>query len=75
MRFWRQNVLTGKTRIFLNFMAVNTISRASEIIKTGKTYFSSNEFNIEVLKLLDREIAPNGYNLTIKATDNGLPAR
>ena len=34
-----------------------------------------DEFNIEVLKLLDREISPNGYNLTIKATDNGLPAR
>ena len=33
------------------------------------------EYNIEVLKLLDREISPNGYNLTLKATDNGLPAR
>lgn len=33
------------------------------------------EYNIEVLKLLDREISPTGYNLTLKATDNGLPAR
>ena len=36
---------------------------------------SPSEYNIEVLKLLDREISPNGYNLTLKATDNGLPAR
>ena len=33
------------------------------------------EFNVEVLKLLDREISPNGYNLTLKATDNGTPPR
>ena len=33
------------------------------------------EFNIEVLKLLDREIAPKGYNLTLKATDKGVPPR
>ena len=33
------------------------------------------EFNVEVLKLLDREVAPHGYNLTLKATDNGLPPR
>ena len=25
-----------------------------------------NEFNIEVLRLLDREISPYGYNLTLK---------
>ena len=36
---------------------------------------SPHEYNIEVLKLLDREISPHGYNLTLKATDNGLPAR
>ena len=30
---------------------------------------------MEVLKLLDRKIASNGYNFSIKATDNGLPAR
>ena len=36
---------------------------------------SPSEFNIEVLKLLDREIAPKGYNLTIKATDKGVPPR
>ena len=34
-----------------------------------------NEYNIEVLRLLDREISPHGYNLTLKATDKGLPAR
>ncbi|TRY62767.1 hypothetical protein TCAL_04906 [Tigriopus californicus] len=33
------------------------------------------EFNIEVLQLLDREIAPYGYNLTIKAVDRGIPPR
>ena len=33
------------------------------------------EFNIEVLKLMDREVAPLGYNLTLKATDNGKPPR
>ena len=41
-------------------------------IRKGSSQF---EYNIEVLKLLDREISPNGYNLTLKATDNGLPAR
>ena len=41
-------------------------------IRKGSSHF---EYNIEVLKLLDREISPNGYNLTLKATDNGLPAR
>ena len=34
-----------------------------------------NEFNIEVLRLLDREISPYGYNLTLKAIDKGYPAR
>ena len=34
-----------------------------------------NEFNIEVLRLLDREISPYGYNLTLKATDKGYPPR
>ena len=41
-------------------------------VRPGNT---EDEYNIEVLKLLDREISPNGYNLTLKATDNGLPAR
>ena len=41
-------------------------------VRKGST---PSEYNIEVLKLLDREISPNGYNLTLKATDNGLPAR
>ena len=35
----------------------------------------AGEFNIEVLRLLDREVAPAGYNLTLKATDNGVPPR
>ena len=34
-----------------------------------------NEFNIEVLRLLDREISPYGYNLTLKAVDKGYPPR
>nr|CAD7448921.1 unnamed protein product [Timema bartmani] len=33
------------------------------------------EYNIEVLHLLDREVAPQGYNLTLRATDKGVPAR
>ena len=33
------------------------------------------EFNIEVLQLLDREISPYGYNLTLKAVDRGVPPR
>ena len=33
------------------------------------------EWNVEVLKLLDREVSPSGYNLTLKATDAGRPAR
>lgn len=33
------------------------------------------EFNIAVLKLLDRERAPMGYNLTLRAVDGGTPAR
>ena len=33
------------------------------------------EFNIEVLQLLDREISPHGYNLTLKAVDRGYPPR
>ena len=36
---------------------------------------SPSEFNIEVLKLLDREMALKGYNLTLKATDKGVPPR
>lgn len=33
------------------------------------------EFNIEVHHLLDRESTPNGYNLTLRATDRGVPQR
>ncbi|KAF2355898.1 Cadherin, partial [Trinorchestia longiramus] len=32
-----------------------------------------NEYNLMVLRLLDRELAPAGYNLTIRATDKGRP--
>ncbi len=34
-----------------------------------------NEFNIEVVRLLDREVSPYGYNLTLKAMDQGVPPR
>ena len=34
-----------------------------------------NEYNIEVYKLLDREKTPLGYNLTLKACDNGIPQK
>lgn len=34
---------------------------------------NSREFNLVVLKLLDRELAPEGYNLTLQATDAGTP--
>lgn len=33
------------------------------------------EYNIEVLKLLDRETAPRGYNLTLRAVDRGVPPK
>ncbi|XP_049820796.1 fat-like cadherin-related tumor suppressor homolog isoform X5 [Aethina tumida] len=33
------------------------------------------EFNIEVLKLLDRESTPQGYTLTLRAVDEGVPPR
>lgn len=33
------------------------------------------EYNIEVHSLLDREKTPSGYNLTLRATDNGVPPR
>lgn len=33
------------------------------------------EYNIEVHNLLDREKTPNGYNLTLRATDDGVPPR
>ncbi|RLU22370.1 hypothetical protein DMN91_004648 [Ooceraea biroi] len=35
----------------------------------------SGEYNIEVLHLLDRETALQGYNLTLRATDRGVPQR
>lgn len=33
------------------------------------------EFNIEVLKLLDRETTPQGYQLKLRAIDQGIPPR
>lgn len=33
------------------------------------------EFVIEIHKLLDRETNPNGYNLTLRAVDKGVPPR
>ncbi|KAJ8918140.1 hypothetical protein NQ315_011597 [Exocentrus adspersus] len=33
------------------------------------------EYNIEVLKLLDRESTPQGYVLQLRATDKGIPPR
>ncbi|XP_046394541.1 fat-like cadherin-related tumor suppressor homolog isoform X2 [Ischnura elegans] len=33
------------------------------------------EFTVEVMRLLDRERSPRGYNLTLKATDCGVPPR
>ncbi|XP_053978063.1 fat-like cadherin-related tumor suppressor homolog isoform X1 [Hylaeus volcanicus] len=35
----------------------------------------SGEYNIEVLHLLDRETAVQGYNLTLRAMDRGVPQR
>ncbi|XP_051154487.1 fat-like cadherin-related tumor suppressor homolog isoform X2 [Leptopilina boulardi] len=35
----------------------------------------TGEYNIEVLHLLDRETAPRGYNLTLRAVDRGIPQR
>lgn len=42
-------------------------------IKDGNV--KKNEYNIEVLRLLDRETVPQGYNLTLRATDKGIPQR
>ncbi|CAB0003094.1 unnamed protein product, partial [Nesidiocoris tenuis] len=33
------------------------------------------EYHIELMNTLDREAAPRGYNLTLKAVDGGLPAK
>ncbi|XP_076387964.1 FAT atypical cadherin kugelei isoform X3 [Megachile rotundata] len=35
----------------------------------------SGEYNIEVLHLLDRETAAQGYNLTLRAMDRGVPQK
>ena len=36
---------------------------------------NANEYNLIVLKTLDRETAPYGYNLTLRASDKGTPSR
>lgn len=36
---------------------------------------NENEYNLIVLRLLDRELAPLGYNLTVYASDKGKPPR
>lgn len=35
----------------------------------------NKEYNLVVLKILDRELAPGGYNLTLLATDAGNPSQ
>lgn len=35
----------------------------------------TGEYNVEILRLLDRETAPQGYNLTLRAVDRGVPQR
>ncbi|KAK3921992.1 Fat-like cadherin-related tumor suppressor-like protein [Frankliniella fusca] len=39
------------------------------VVATG----NPGEYNIAVLHLLDREAAPQGYNLTLRASDRGTP--
>ncbi|KAE8737200.1 hypothetical protein FOCC_FOCC017339, partial [Frankliniella occidentalis] len=39
------------------------------VVATG----NPGEYNIAVLHLLDREAAPLGYNLTLRASDRGTP--
>ncbi|KAK9511103.1 hypothetical protein O3M35_005733 [Rhynocoris fuscipes] len=41
-------------------------------VKEGKTGY---EFNIELLRAISTEIANKGFNLTLKATDNGSPPK
>ncbi|XP_078601386.1 protocadherin Fat 1-like isoform X2 [Branchiostoma floridae x Branchiostoma japonicum] len=41
-------------------------------IQTGG---KQNEFAIKVLQTLDRETTPNGYNLTLRASDKGQPPK
>ncbi|XP_046666856.1 fat-like cadherin-related tumor suppressor homolog [Homalodisca vitripennis] len=41
----------------------------------GNGGLKGSEYNVEVLKLLDRETAPQGYNLTLRAVDRGIPPR
>ncbi|XP_014210543.1 fat-like cadherin-related tumor suppressor homolog [Copidosoma floridanum] len=41
----------------------------------NSTNSEGTEFSVQVLKLLDREAAPQGYNLTLRALDRGTPPR
>lgn len=47
--------------------------RVQKVTATDGT--GAAEYNIAVLKLLDRERAPSGYNLTLRAVDSGFPPR
>lgn len=35
----------------------------------------AGEYNIEIHRLLDRETTPQGYNLTLRAIDRGIPPK
>lgn len=61
---------------------INSVIQSLEIVdgdpdghfrikKTAQT----GEYNIVVLNMLDRETAPKGYNLSLRAVDSGVPER
>ncbi|CAH1738811.1 unnamed protein product [Aphis gossypii] len=61
---------------------VNGIIRSLEIVDGDpdghfriKETGNSGEYNIVVLNMLDRETAPKGYNLSLRAVDSGTPER
>jgi len=61
---------------------VNGIIRSLEIVDGDpdghfriKDTGNSGEYNIVVLNMLDRETAPKGYNLSLRAVDSGTPER
>ena len=45
------------------------------IFSLRKRRNAKNEYNILINKFLSRRAAPYGYNITIRATDNGVPRR
>ena len=55
--------------------SVEIVSGDPEKLFTITRGSQPNEYNLAVLKLLDRELAPAGYNLTIKSSDSGVPSR